>query len=43
MYLFQTERLAARRLVKDDAEAMQVIYGDLEGMRYVGDGRTAHG
>jgi RimJ/RimL family protein N-acetyltransferase len=37
--LFETARLAARRLSKADAAAMVVIYGDLETMRFVGDGQ----
>lgn len=35
--IFGTERLIARRLVMEDAEAMQAIYGDPEAMTYVGD------
>jgi len=36
-WLFESQRLAARRLVADDASAMLAIYGDRESMRYVGD------
>jgi RimJ/RimL family protein N-acetyltransferase len=38
MILFETERLIAPRLLAEDAEAMAAIYGDVEAMRYVGDG-----
>jgi RimJ/RimL family protein N-acetyltransferase len=38
MVFFETERLVVRRLVAEDAEAMGAIYGDVEAMRYVGDG-----
>ncbi len=37
MSLFETDRLAARRLIESDAEAMATIYGDPETVRYVGD------
>ena len=37
MNLFETERLAVRRLGYDDVDAMVAIYGDREAMRYVGD------
>ncbi len=39
MELFKTERISARRLALEDAEAMQAIYGDVDAMRFVGDGR----
>lgn len=38
--LFETERLAVRRLRPSDLEAMLRVYGDAEAMRWVGDGRA---
>lgn len=35
---FVTERLVARRWVASDVDALLVIYGDAESMRWVGDG-----
>lgn len=37
--IFQTTRLVARRLVPADATPMQLVYGDAEAMRWVGDGK----
>ncbi|HVT12208.1 MAG TPA: GNAT family N-acetyltransferase [Fimbriimonadaceae bacterium] len=39
MELFRTPRTTVRRLTHSDAEAMAEIYGDVEAMRFVGDGR----
>ena len=36
--LFETERLAVRRLRRGDLEAMLAVYGDADAMRWVGDG-----
>jgi RimJ/RimL family protein N-acetyltransferase len=38
--LFETERLRVRRLRESDLEAMLVVYGDADAMRWVGDGKT---
>lgn len=37
--IFRTPRLVARRLERADAAPMQVVYGDAEAMRWVGDGK----
>jgi RimJ/RimL family protein N-acetyltransferase len=37
--LFETARLAVRRLAAQDAEALYAVYSDAEAMRWVGDGR----
>jgi RimJ/RimL family protein N-acetyltransferase len=37
--LFETERFLVRRLVADDVAALHAVYGDVEAMRWVGDGR----
>lgn len=36
--VFETPRLVGRRLGPADLDAMAAVYGDLEAMRYVGDG-----
>ena len=36
--IFETPRLVGRRLGPEDLDAMAAVYGDLEAMRYVGDG-----
>jgi len=36
--LFETRRLTVRRLTIDDVDALLSVYGDVEGMRFVGDG-----
>lgn len=36
--LFETERLAVRRLRRDDLVPMLAVYGDADAMRWVGDG-----
>jgi len=36
--VFETPRLIARRLEPEDRQAMLAVYGDVEAMRYVGDG-----
>jgi RimJ/RimL family protein N-acetyltransferase len=36
--LFETERLRVREIAGDDYEEMMAAYGDLEAMKYVGDG-----
>lgn len=38
MTLFETSRLTVRMLSRDDIDAMVAVYGDPEGMRWVGDG-----
>lgn len=37
-HLFSSERLIGRRLTLDDVPAMMAIYGDVETVRFVGDG-----
>ena len=37
--MLETARLRIRRIVADDANAMHVVYGDADSMRYVGDGQ----
>jgi len=37
--VFETPRLVGRRLEPGDRETMLAVYGDAEGMRWVGDGR----
>lgn len=39
VWLFETPRLFARRLVGADAGMMHAVYGDAGNMRWVGDGR----
>ena len=39
-FLLETERLALREWAPEDAEALHVLAGDPEVMRYVGDSRT---
>ena len=36
--VFETPRLVGRRLGPEDLDAMAAVYGDLEAMRFVGDG-----
>ncbi|NNE43879.1 MAG: GNAT family N-acetyltransferase [Gemmatimonadetes bacterium] len=38
--MYETERLTVRHIVDDDVDAMQAVYGDAEGMRWVDDGDT---
>ena len=38
MFVFETPRLLGRRLEPQDLEPMLAVYGDLEAMRFVGDG-----
>ena len=38
MVVFETPRLLGRRLEPQDLEPMLAVYGDLEAMRFVGDG-----
>lgn len=37
-YIFQTDRIACRRWVPGDFEALVRVYGDADAMRWVGDG-----
>jgi RimJ/RimL family protein N-acetyltransferase len=37
-YIFHTDRLACRRWVPEDFEALVRVYGDADAMRWVGDG-----
>ena len=39
-FILETERLALREWAADDAEALHVLMGDPEVMRYIGDGKT---
>jgi RimJ/RimL family protein N-acetyltransferase len=39
-FILETERLAVREWAPGDAEALLVLTGDAEVMRYVGDGKT---
>jgi RimJ/RimL family protein N-acetyltransferase len=39
-FILETERLALREWTPDDAEALHVLTGDAEVMRYVGDSQT---
>lgn len=38
-WLFDTPRLGVRRIERGDGDAMFLVYGDAEAMRWVGDGR----
>jgi RimJ/RimL family protein N-acetyltransferase/gamma-glutamylcyclotransferase (GGCT)/AIG2-like uncharacterized protein YtfP len=38
--LFDTERLAVRRLRREDLDALLAVYGDADAMRWVGDGQA---
>ncbi|HEX7313052.1 MAG TPA: GNAT family N-acetyltransferase [Pyrinomonadaceae bacterium] len=40
MFILKTERLALREWAPEDAEALHVLAGDAEVMRYVGDSKT---
>jgi [ribosomal protein S5]-alanine N-acetyltransferase len=38
-FLLETERLGVRRIGPEDVDDLHAVYGDADGMRWVGDGR----